>query len=154
MFSAILDGLDTDLIRFRPHPEHWTILEIISHLHDEEIEDFRTRLDLTLHSPEKIPPHINPEKWVSERKYMENSFSDKLAQFISERTKSVLWLESLASPNWNSKNLHPTLGIFTARKYLENWLAHDYLHIRQITRIKYQFLSQNTSMDIEYAGTW
>jgi len=85
---------------------------------------------------------------------MENNFQDKLSEFLYERSKSVQWLQSLAAPDWGSDHLHPTQGLFSAKKYLNNWLAHDYLHIRQITRIKYQYLSQNASTDIDYAGTW
>lgn len=33
-----------------------------------------------------------------------------------------------------------------------NWLAHDYLHMRQI--IKYQYLKEKTNIDLQYAGNW
>jgi len=42
----------------------------------------------------------------------------------------------------------------TASMFFSNWLAHDYLHIRQITRLKYDYLKQLTNEDLSYAGTW
>ncbi len=42
----------------------------------------------------------------------------------------------------------------TAKMFLSNWLAHDYLHIRQITKLKYDYLKQLTNEDLNYAGNW
>jgi len=142
------------LIGFRPYPEHWTLLEIISHLYDEELEDFRQRLDIMLHTPDITPPPIAPAKWVKERNYMDNDFELKVSAFLTERTKSIEWLRSLENPQWDNAEEHRKLGVMTAQKYFENWLAHDLLHIRQIIRVKYLYLSQNASTCIAYAGTW
>jgi hypothetical protein len=35
-----------------------------------------------------------------------------------------------------------------------NWLAHDYLHIRQILRLKYEYLKSISEEDLSYAGEW
>ena len=35
-----------------------------------------------------------------------------------------------------------------------NWLAHDYLHIRQIIRLKFAYLQQLSKEDLSYAGNW
>jgi hypothetical protein len=37
---------------------------------------------------------------------------------------------------------------------ISNWLAHDYLHIRQINRYCYEMLQQNTRQNLKYAGDW
>jgi hypothetical protein len=34
--------------RWRPDPTSWSILEVVNHLYDEEIEDFRAHLDVIL----------------------------------------------------------------------------------------------------------
>jgi hypothetical protein len=38
--------------------------------------------------------------------------------------------------------------------FLHNWLAHDYLHIRQIIRIKYDYLKKTSGEILLYAGEW
>jgi len=154
VFKALLEGLDPDMVQFRPHSEHWTILEIISHLFDEEVEDFRQRLQIMLDTPHVMPPAIDPVGWVKSRAYIDNDFNQKLNTFIHARLESIHWLETLENPQWNNKCEHGTLGVMTAQKYLENWLAHDLLHIRQIIRVKYLYLSKNAQNSIAYAGTW
>lgn len=38
--------------------------------------------------------------------------------------------------------------------FLTNWLTHDYLHMRQIIKLKYDYLEQQSGEMIDYAGTW
>jgi len=42
----------------------------------------------------------------------------------------------------------------SASLFLSNWLAHDYLHIKQIIALKYKFLEQFSGVSIKYAGDW
>ena len=37
---------------------------------------------------------------------------------------------------------------------LTNWLAHDYLHIRQIIKLKFDFLKDQSDEHLSYAGEW
>ena len=139
---------------YRPDSEQWCLLEIICHLLDEEREDFRMRLQTVLEAPFKHPPLIDPENWVISRKYMEQDFKKKLTDFKEERKASIKYLKSLENPNWKNYYEHPALGNVDGHHFLRNWLAHDYLHIRQITRVKYRYLQQITGSDCSYAGNW
>jgi hypothetical protein len=42
----------------------------------------------------------------------------------------------------------------TAMLFLSNWLAHDYLHIRQIIKLKFDYLEKMTGEGLSYAGDW
>lgn len=42
---ALMEGVPDAQARWRPSPDDWSILEVIHHLVDEEIEDFRRHLD-------------------------------------------------------------------------------------------------------------
>ena len=57
---ALAQGVTPEQARWKPTPEEWSLLEVICHLYDEEREDFRQRLDLTLHHPEADWPPIHP----------------------------------------------------------------------------------------------
>ena len=63
--AAIISSLVKDVseaqARWKPDPQAWSILEVINHLYDEEREDFRQRLDLTLHQPDQPWPPNDPE---------------------------------------------------------------------------------------------
>lgn len=154
VFDGLLKDLSNDLIYWKPSEDKWCILEIICHLIDEEVEDFRTRVFHTLENPETEPPKIDPSGWVTERKYMDQSFPDKKDEFMHERNTSVVTLKSLHSANWENGYVHPHFGKLTAYDFLQNWVLHDYLHIKQITKLKYDFLVANGSFNYTYAGTW
>ena len=154
VFISLLSGVPKEEFLWKPHPEKWCMLEIVCHLCDEEREDFRTRIKCVLDSPEAAPPAINPVAWVKERKYIEQDFDQKLDEFYQERDISVSWLRSLQSPKWDNAYNHPTLGPRSGHLYLSNWLAHDYLHLRQIVRLKYDHLKELSGEDLNYAGNW
>lgn len=154
VFDHLLNPVSEEEYRWKPQPEKWCMLEIVCHLYDEEREDFRTRLKYVLETPEKAPPPIDPVAWVQERNYMEKDYTEMVRKFLDERDSSVIWLRALLNPQWEQAYHHPTLGPRTARMYLTNWLAHDYLHIRQITKLKYDYLKAISGEDLQYAGKW
>jgi hypothetical protein len=153
-FRALLSGVSKEIHMWKPAPEKWNLLEIACHLYDEEREDFRARVKHVLFTSAEPMPKIDPLSWVNERKYAEQDYEKKVSAFLSERAESIKWLESLSNPDWNSFYNHPKVGPITAEFLLANWLAHDYLHFRQITRTKYLFLKESSGMSLDYAGEW
>lgn len=151
---SILIGLSSDAVRWRPQPEKWNLLDVVSHLVDEEKEVFRARVESVLNDPIQELTPINPEDWVSSRKYQDNDFESKLAEFMAERKKSVDWLRNLEDPKWDNAFQHSHFGLMSAQLFLENWLAHDLLHIRQILGIKFGYLKLNAKNPLQYAGDW
>jgi hypothetical protein len=154
VFASLLQGLSTELVQWRPAPEKWNLLEIVCHLHDEEIDDFRTRVKQTLEDPMVTPPSIDPEGWVISRNYAGQDYEKVLESFLTERRASLEWLRSLQHPNWKHTWQHPRLGPLSAGLLLENWVAHDYLHIRQILQRKYGYLTHLSGENLHYAGEW
>ncbi|MBT8303466.1 MAG: DinB family protein [Bacteroidia bacterium] len=154
VFLELLKGVDSDFITWRPSKEKWCLLEIICHLYDEERDDFRFRVKWVLDNPEKPPPPFNPLDWIIERKYMNQDYGFMVQEFIKERDDSVLWLQSLENANWDNSYYHEEKGELSARYYLSNWLAHDYLHMRQIIKQKFDYLEYLSESDLNYAGKW
>ncbi|MCB0517943.1 MAG: DinB family protein [Lewinellaceae bacterium] len=154
VFQQLLENKTAAEYRWRPAPDKWSLLEIVGHLYDEEREDFKARVHHVLENPKLPLPPINPVGWVAERDYAGQDYGATLAKFLTERKESVLWLRSLVSPNWENTCHHPTLGAMSAKKFLANWLAHDYLHIRQINRYNFQYFQQQAQEDLSYAGDW
>ncbi len=148
-------GVDVAEARWKEAADIWSILEVVRHLLDEEREDFRARLDLTLHRPDADWPSIDPAVWPNERRYNEQPFADTLARFVAERAHSIDWLRSLRAPEWEREHRHPRFGSIAAGSLLTAWVTHDYLHLRQIARIRHLYTAQlGAPFDGSYAGAW
>ena len=154
VFHQLLAGLKDDVILWKPQPEKWCLLEIVCHLYDEEREDFRVRTRQVLETPALKLPAIDPQGWVEGRKYMQQNYQVRLNEFLEEIKRSVKWLQSVSEPKWDNAYEHPKFGKMTASMFLSNWLAHDYLHIRQIVKLKFEHLQHMTGEDLSYAGGW
>lgn len=154
VFKDLLEHLNADLIFWKQNERKWCLLEIVCHLCDEEREDFRARVKKTLEEPGKELDKIDPAGWVASRKYIKQDYSDKLNEFLAERDNLIKYLESLENPKWDNFYTHPKFGKMSAELFITNWLAHDYLHIKQIIRLKYDYLDIMTNEKLNYAGDW
>lgn len=76
-------------IYWRPAPDKWNLLEVVCHLRDEEVLDFRSRTEHVLEYPEMPMPMFNPADWVIQHKYAERDYIEVLMDFSgSERHPS------------------------------------------------------------------
>jgi hypothetical protein len=141
--------------RVRPTPEDWSILEVINHLYDEEREDFRQRIDLTLHQPGVEWPPIHPGEWITSRAYQQRDLAESAANFAAERARSLAWLRTLAGADWDTSRTHPAGFELRAGDLLAAWVAHDVLHLRQLTELHYHLCATLAApYSVEYAGDW
>jgi hypothetical protein len=151
---ALASDLTEEQARWKPDAENWSVLEVLNHLVDEEILDFRAHLDHILHSPDLPWPSINPGAWVTEKAYNQRSLAASIQNFRRERDQSLTWLSELKDPNWES---FPSLpwGNLTAGDMLASWLAHDLLHIRQLVELRYALTALDCAPhQVSYAGEW
>lgn len=151
-FKTLLQGLNSEHFLWKSAPEKWCLLEIVCHLNDEETEDFRTRTKQALENPKVAIKPIDPPGWVVQRNYIQQNYTQVLNKFLYKREESVNWLNSLSNPQWGNAVKHHELGKITAEMFLTNWLAHDYLHLRQIIKLKYNYLAEHSSGALNYAG--
>lgn len=153
--QSLVHHVEGEQAVWKPEAKQWSMLEVINHLADEESENFRTRFDLTLNRPEANWPDNDPQGWVTGRAYNSRALTESLERFLLERDKSITWLKGLASPNLEQAHHHPSFGAIHAGDLLSSWVAHDLLHIRQLTRLHYQWLEQiSKPYTVTYAGDW
>ena len=144
IFESLTKGLAADQGSWKPAPDKWSILEVINHLYDEEREDFRQRLQLVLTDAALAWPPIAPQEWVTAAPTAIAILVNRSYNFLSERQKSLAWLRKLSSPNLESRHEREA-GSLSAGDLLASWLAHDFLHIRQLTRLHWQYLTANAN---------
>jgi hypothetical protein len=154
VFNAMLKNKMQDEFSFHPEEGKWSLLQIVCHLRDEEKEDFRSRLRHVLENSSEPLPAIDPVGWVMSRNYEKENYETVLLDFLLERKKSVEWLRQLRDPKWDNAYVHPKFGPLSAKLFLSNWLAHDYLHFRQISYTSFSYLKKVTGENLQYAGNW
>jgi hypothetical protein len=155
VLAALVAGVSEEQARWRPGPDEWSILQVMNHLADEEVEDFRARLDLTLHQPGSAWPPIDPQGAVLARAYNDRDLGESLDRFLSARRDSLAWLGGLDRPGWSLAYEHPKAGPITAGDLLTSWVAHDHIHIRQLNRLQREYLVSDLSEHSpDYAGRW
>jgi uncharacterized damage-inducible protein DinB len=153
--SQLCEAVSDAQARIKPNPQAWSILEVINHLVDEEREDFRQRLDLTLYQPTIDWPPIDPQGWVISRAYQQRDLQQSVANFTAERQRSIEWLRTLRDPDWNRARTHPSGFVLRAGDLLCSWVAHDVLHLRQLVELHYHLVGlQAVPYAVEYAGDW
>lgn len=154
IFKSLLEGKTEPEYLWRPQPTKWNLKEIVCHLLDEEILDFGFRTNHTLDTPFEPLPPIDPEGWVAKHDYASKDYNETLNKFLEARSKSIAWLKTQIDGHWDNTYMHPELGAITAKQFLNNWLAHDYLHIRQINRYHYAHFKAHSDTSLDYAGNW
>jgi hypothetical protein len=143
-----------DQARWKPDPDSWSILEVMSHLYDEEREDFRVRLKHILDQAEGLPPAIDPGGWVTSQNYVQRDLGEVLDGFAREREASLAWLETLRDADWDA-GIDMRFGRMRAGDMLMAWAAHDLLHLRQLIELRYAYLREQAQpYRLDYAGEW
>ena len=154
MIRAMIAGIDQEQSQVKPDAKSWSILEVVCHLYDEEREDFREHLDFILRRQNEEYHLIDPQGWVTERKYNQQNFNDAREKFFAERQTSLEWLKTIAALDWDT-TYTSEYGSVTAGEMLSCWIAHDNLHLRQLVELRRVRIENITKpYPIEYAGDW
>ena len=152
--AALARGVSEDQARWKPNEDSWSILEVVSHLADEEEFDFPVRLKIILEGVEKTWPEIDPTGWVNERKYNNGDLFNSLNRYVNLRNEWLNWLDTLEDPDWDAAYEAP-FGVITAGDMFASWVTHDLLHMRQLVELLRLYLEKQVEpYRMEYAGEW
>jgi len=153
IIRLLTEDVSPEQARWKPDADTWSILEIINHLYDEEREDFRAHLDGILNKPGEGWGYIRPFEWVTERRYNERDLETSVQNFLAERRDSLVWLESLGAPDWESSMPAPWDSDISAGDMFASWVIHDQWHIQQLVQARRNYvIAQVAPYDVEYAG--
>jgi len=154
IIRSLINGIRQEQAQVKPDAESWSILEVICHLYDEEREDFREHLDFILNRQDEEWHVIDPQIWVTERKYNEQDFPQMQEKFHAERRRSLEWLKGLEDVDWGT-TYTSEYGSMSAGEMFSCWIAHDNLHIRQLVELRRAYIERITQpYEIQYAGDW
>ncbi|MGE5250697.1 MAG: DinB family protein [Bacteroidota bacterium] len=154
MIRALLAGIGPQDAMEKPHSQSWSVLEVVCHLYDEEREDFREHLNFILNRRDETWHTIDPDGWVTERRYNQQDFVNMREKFFAERARSLEWLDALRGRDWDV-SFTTEFRVMSAGDMLSSWVAHDNLHIRQLVELRRSRIERITQpYAIAYAGDW
>ena len=149
---AVFQDCDEALLRARESASRWSPLEILAHLRDEEVEDFRPRA-MAAAEGRPIERPIDPARWVTERRYNEMDPGAVYLDWAAERADSCRWLESLSVEDLGRAIDHEPLGRIRAGDFITAWRLHDLLHLRQFsTALAVLTARRYEGWRVDYAG--
>jgi hypothetical protein len=151
---SLVQPISDEQANWKPDKETWNMKEVMEHVYNEERIDFRKHLKEMFSDP--------PQPWGAFR-HQElisvGSCHQALESFLMERESSLEWLQSLDAPEWHVES-QATFGLeevlnLKAGDVLGSWVAHDFLHIRQMNELLYAWNVQQISpYSVRYAGDW
>ncbi len=129
---AEFDAAPDDLLRWRPAPEEWCLLEVIGHLIETEERGFAGRIRTILAEERPQCTTWDPAAVARERQDGQRDPADLLAEFTERRAASVALVESLVAADLGRGGDHPEVGFLTVNDLLHEWIHHDANHLRQV----------------------
>lgn len=130
--DSLLTDLEPEWWQAQPAPGEWSPVEIICHLRDEEVEDFCARLHVVVERGSRFAP-IDPEGWAVARRYREADSHAALAALRERRAASLAFLASVPPDRLGAAVEHPSAGPLSGLDLLAAWVAHDRLHLAQLS---------------------
>ena len=145
--EQLVAGVSDEQARWKPDDDTWSVLEVMNHMLFEERRDFRRHLA-------RVFSTITYDILFPADEGKPSGLSGVLAAFLGERERSLAWLRSLDDPYWD-KTIQMDWGQLKAGDMFASWVAHDVLHMRQLTELHYAYtVNQATPYGVRYAGEW
>ena len=141
---SLTDSLPLGLLSRKPAPEEWSALDCLQHLLDTEQWVFPMRVKAFLAGQDfpAFDPAAQGRKWTPDQPPL-----DLAAEFVRQRTASLILIARLAPEDLARTAKHPELGPVTLTEMLNEWAAHDLMHLVQAQRAAMQPF-------IEDCGPW
>ena len=134
--AAAVSGVAEKVMRHKPSPEQWCILEILGHLGDVEIV-YGYRLRQILADKKPVIAPMDQNDWARNLGYMENSPAEMVALYGLNRHANLRLLQRLKPGDLEKSAFHPeTQKNFSVADLVERLGTHGASHLQQIERLK------------------
>jgi hypothetical protein len=134
--AAAVSGLSEEILRHKPSPEKWCVLEILGHLADVElIYGYRLRQMLADTKPVIAP--MDQNAWARNLNYMDCRPSELVAFYGLGRHHNLRLLRSLKPSDLSKSAFHPEMQKeTTVAELVERMGGHGAAHLQQIEKLK------------------
>ena len=136
VLDALLRGLPECWIVANEGEQSWCPFDIVGHLIHGERTDWIPRAKIILADGESRP-FATFDRFAQFSESQGRTLAALLDEFAALRKESLSDLSSmhLSQADLDRRGTHPQLGAVTLRQLLATWVAHDFDHIVQISRV-------------------
>ena len=134
--AAAVSGLPDNILRYKPAPDKWCILEVLGHLADIEIV-YAYRLRQTLADKKPVIAPMDQNEWARNLGYMDTPPAELIALYGLNRHANLRLLQRLKPGDLEKSAFHPeTQKNFSVADLVERLGTHGASHLDQIERLK------------------
>jgi hypothetical protein len=134
--AAAVSGLSENVLRHKPGPEEWCVLQILGHLADVEII-FGYRLRQMLADAKPVIAPIDQDAWARNLNHLNSPPSELVAFYGLARHHNLRLLRSLRTSDLSKSAFHPEMQReMTVADLVERMSGHGSAHLRQIEKAK------------------
>jgi hypothetical protein len=134
--AAAVLGLSEKVLRYKPAPDKWCILEILGHLADIEIV-YAYRLRQMLADKKPVIAPMDQDEWARNLGYMETPPAELIALYGLNRHANLRLLQRLKPGDLEKSAFHPeSKNDITVAELVERMGAHGASHLAQIEKLK------------------
>ncbi len=134
--AATVSGLSEKVLRYKPSPEKWCVLEILAHLADVEII-YGYRLRQMLADAKPIIAPLDQDAWARNLNYLDSPASELVAFYGLGRHHNLRLLRSLKASDFSKSAFHPEMQRdVTVADLVERMGGHGAAHLQQIEKLK------------------
>ncbi len=109
-----------------------SLLELVSHLLDVEVEINAPRIETVLSEDDPFIAGIDSDPWIVERQYQTTRTPQVINDFMTQRLSSVERLASLSNDEWSRPAHHSFFGPTNLLELVRFIALHDIDHIRHV----------------------
>ncbi len=134
--AAAVSGLSEKVLRYKPSPEQWCVLEILGHLADAEII-YGYRLRQMLADTKPVIAPIDQDAWTRNLNYLNSPAIELVAFYGLGRHHNLRLLRSLQPADLAKSAFHPEMQReMTVADLVERMGGHGTAHLQQIEKLK------------------
>jgi hypothetical protein len=136
--AVAVSGLPDKVMRYKPAPDKWCILEVLGHLTDIEIV-YAYRLRQMLADNKPVIAAMDQDLWARNLGYMEVPAPELIALYGLNRHHNLRLLRRMKPADLDKSAYHPELKRdVTVAEMVEQMAGHGPNHLEQIERLKKQ----------------
>jgi len=134
--AAAVSGLPDKVLRHKPSPDKWCILEVLGHLADVEVI-YAYRLRQMLADKKPVIAPIDQDDWARNLGYMDTPPAELIALYGLNRHANLRLLRRVTAADLGKSAYHPELQKdVTVAEMIERLGTHGASHLGQIETLK------------------